>query len=180
MRRHSIAHTACLVVAKDPRMTLTCRSLGFVGIKCKDDRRNKSVFRSAATHKRTAHATQRGARGREGELMKCRKKAGANCCFEAHSETRRPAVQSALCGYLGPRPFSRAHPQFPFAQPTKPLVLLPPPLPTSIRSAVCCTPLRSWPTEPAVSLLVAHLARVGSIKNVATTLKPAPVAMLML
>jgi hypothetical protein len=29
-------------------------------------------------------------------------------------------------------------------------------------------------------MLAAHLARVGSIKNVATTLKPRPVAMLML
>jgi hypothetical protein len=33
------------------------------------------------------HATQRGARRRDGELMECRKKAGANCY--AHLETRK-------------------------------------------------------------------------------------------
>jgi hypothetical protein len=63
------------------------------------------------------------------------------------------------------------------AQPTtiapKPLVLLPPPLPFSIRSAALLlhTALQSS-LGAAILLLasrVAHLARVGSIKNVATT-----------
>jgi hypothetical protein len=121
------------------------------------------------------HATQRGARRRDGELMECRKKAGANCY--AHLETRKAPPSKGHCAVIWGR---RGHFHGPthssHAQPTtiapKPLVLLPPPLPFSIRSAALLHTALQSVLGAAVSLLarrVAHLARVGSIKNVATT-----------
>lgn len=82
-------------------MTLTCRSLGLSGIRVGNNRKEQKRSLGQLRLASAPHATQRGARGREGELMKCRKRAGANCCL--HLETRRPP--RSLC--VG----SEAHPQ---------------------------------------------------------------------
>jgi hypothetical protein len=82
MRRHSIAHTvACWVRGQGSKDDAHLQIARVCREQVEDDRKRPECVSLGQLRLTNApHATQRGARRRQGEFVKkCRKKAGANC-----------------------------------------------------------------------------------------------------